>query len=117
MEGEQPAKAPDFKLEGKMPILYFLKNPPLTLASRGSLDKATIKKLLKSTPMISAQAPDGGPLLIAVRQDVNIAYIKEITDDSLKKMREEVKEMQKGGRIETPSPGFMFPGKKGRKPS
>ena len=98
-----------------MPILYFLKNPPLTLASRGSLDEKTIKKLLKSTPMIDAQAPDGQKLLIAVRDDVNIAYVKEITDDNLKKMREEVKDMQKGSRIE--KPGFAFPGgKKGRRP-
>lgn len=97
-----------------MPILYFLKNPPLTLASRGTLDKATVKKLLKSTPMIEAQAPDGGPLLVSIRDDVNIAYIKEITDENLKNMREEAKKMGQDNRITKPAPGFTFPGKRGR---
>jgi len=98
-----------------MPILYFLKNPPLTLAATGKLDEATIKKLLKSTPMIRGIAGDGGPLLISVLQDVNIAYIKEISDENLKAMREEAKEMAQGNRISTP--GFQFPGKKGRRTS
>jgi len=96
-----------------MPILYFLKDPPLTLASTGKLDEATIKKLLKSTPMIRGQAGDGGPLLITINQDVNIAYIKEITEENLKAMREEAKDMAKGSRIQT-APGMSFPGKKGK---
>ncbi len=90
-----------------MPILYFLKDPPLALASNGKLDEATIKKLLKSTPMIRGQAGDGGPLLITIRNDVNIAYIKEITEENLKGMREEAKDMAKGKRLE--APGFTFP--------
>ena len=96
-----------------MPILYFLKDPPLTLASEGTLDEKTIKKLLKSTPMIRGKAGDGGPLLITINQDVNIAYIKEITQENLEKMREEAKDMVKGSRIQT-TPGMAFPGKKGR---
>ena len=101
-----------------MPILYFLKDPPLTLASSGKLDEATIKKLLKTTPMIRDQAGDGGPLLITINQDSNIAYIKEITDENLEAMREEAKELAKGDRIQRPAPGFQFPGKRGKgKPS
>ena len=96
-----------------MPILYFLKDPPLTLAATGKLDEATVKQLLKSTPMIRAQAGDGGPLLITINQDVNIAYIKEITEENLEKMREEAKDMVKGSRIQ-PTAGLTFPGKKGR---
>ncbi len=101
-----------------MPILYFLKDPPLTLASEGTLDESTIKELLKTTPMIRGKAGDGGPLLITINQDVNIAYIKEITDENLEKMREEAKDMVKGSRIQA-APGMGFPGKRGRggKPS
>jgi len=95
-----------------MPILYFLKDPPLTLAATGKLDEATVKQLLKSTPMIRAQAGDGGPLLITIKNDVNIAYIKEITEENLKAMREEAKDMAKRPRIQPP--GFQFPPKKGR---
>ena len=93
-----------------MPILYFLKNPPLTLAATGKLDEATVKQRLKSTPMIRAQAGDGGPLLITIRDDVNIAYIKEITEENLDKMREEAKDMVEGSRIQ--APGHVFPGKR-----
>lgn len=91
-----------------MPILYFLKDPPLTLAAMGKLDEATIKKLLKSTPMVRGQAGDGRPLLICISQDVNIAYIKEITDENLEKMKEEAKKAAEGSRIQ--APGFTFPG-------
>lgn len=97
-----------------MPILYFLKDPPLTLASEGQLDEGTIKKLLKSTPMIRGKAGDGGPLLITINQDVNIAYIKEITQENLDKMRDEAKELAEGKRIHPAAPGVAFPGKRGR---
>lgn len=101
-----------------MPIMFFLKNPPLSLSTLGDLDEKMIKQLLKSTLMIRTQGPDGLPLLISVQQDVNIAYIKEISSENLEKLREEQKEMQakaKGSRIQ--KPGFTFPGKKGGRPS
>ena len=96
-----------------MPVMYFLKNPPVSLATLGDLDKKTIKSLLKSTPMVQTQAPDGRTMLICVRQDVNISYIKEISEAQLEKMKEEKEEQGKGSRIQKPT--MTFPGKgKGR---
>ncbi|GAH02817.1 unnamed protein product [marine sediment metagenome] len=94
-----------------MPVMFFLKNPPISLATLGKLDGNTVKKLLKSTPMIQTQAPDGLPMLICVNQNINISYIKEITEESLEKMREEQKEQAKESRIQKPKMGF--PGRGG----
>ena len=92
--------------------MYFLKNPPVSLATLGDLDKKTIKSLLKSTPMVQAQAPDGRTLLICVKQDVNISYIKEISEEQLEKMKEEKEEQGKGSRIQKPA--MVFPGRGGK---
>jgi len=98
-----------------MPVMYFLKNPPISLATLGDLDKKAIKHLLKSTPMVQTQAPDGRIMLICVRQDVNISYIKEISEKQLEEMKEDKEEQGKGSRIQKPKMGF--PGRGGGRAS
>ena len=98
-----------------MPVMFFLKEPPISLATPGDLDEKAIKELLKATPMIRTQALDGLPMLIAVKKDSNISYLKQITKEQLEKMREEMKDQAKGSRIQKPKMGF--PGRGGGRAS
>ena len=96
-----------------MPILYFLKEPPMTLGALGELTPQLIKRIAKRNPVISTQAPDGKKMLIFIDKESNVAYIKEITKEQLEKMREKQKEQQEEKRIAPPPPGFRIPGRKG----
>ena len=93
-----------------MPVLYYLKDPPVTLAAKGELSEKAIKALCKTLKLVKCQATDGRTMLIVVTPESNISYIKDITDEQLEKMKEVKEEMAKGKRIQ---PVGKFPGRGG----
>ena len=92
-----------------MPVLYFLKEPPLTLAVLGTITDDLTKEIAKKLPVIKVQAPDGRNMLIVIEKESNIAYIKEINEEQLAKMKERAKEGQEEKRISPPPAGFRVP--------
>lgn len=91
-----------------MPILYYLKEPPLTLAGQGHLDERRIKEISKTMPCISTKAADGRTMLIVIHRESNVSYIKEISDEQYQKMRDKKDEDMKGKRI---TPAMAVPGR------
>lgn len=94
-----------------MPVLYYLKDPPVTLAATGDLSERAIKELCKTLKLVKCQATDGRIILIVVTPESNISYIKDISDEQLAKMKEVKETMAKGGRIQ---PAKTIPGRGGQ---
>lgn len=93
-----------------MPVLYYLKDPPVTLAATGELTERAIHQISKSLKLVVCQATDGRTMLIIVTPESNISYIKDISDEQLAKMKEVKESMTKEKRIQ---PASRIPGRGG----
>jgi len=97
-----------------MPIIIVLKTPAVTLAANGKIDKRYIRKVShKLGSFIVEQAVDNMTMLISTRQDSNIAYIKEITEEQYQEMKEKRQQID-SSRIVRPPANLSFPGRKRR---
>lgn len=76
-----------------MYISISLKNPPVTLVAKGALTEDYCKEVGKALGggILRCEASDGLPMLIPVSIEANVAYIKEITEETFQKMEEDRK--------------------------
>lgn len=78
-----------------MPLIYTLKDPSMTLVSEGSLSKDKIKELRKVLgKIIITRSPDGELILITLRNDINLAYIREMSEREFKELNEKRKKQK-----------------------
>lgn len=93
-----------------MPIAISLKNPPLTFAFEEEIDKAYKKKKFRGLKCLAGRSTKGNRVLLPIRQDTNIAFIQEVSEEEAKKMFEK-KESSVLSKVQ---PTFTMPGGKRR---
>jgi hypothetical protein len=95
-----------------MPIIVVLKNPPITLAVKGKIDQAYLQKCRVFDAVVE-EAIDGMPMIIPIKLDSNIAYIKEISEEEYKELEaeKEKRKTQQGGQIVRPDVTMGPPGR------
>ena len=70
-----------------MPILVYFKNPPMSLLLKGNIDKDYVRRLRKAVGnVVEMQKPDGQPIVLIGREDCDLAYVTEITQEEMDNM-------------------------------
>lgn len=100
-----------------MPIFVRTKNPPLSLVSKGELDRKTMKKFRREIGrfLTLTDYQQDKLMYVPTSQESNIVYFTTITPDQFKAMEEDKKkteEQQTQGRIVRPEfKGYVPPGR------
>ena len=97
-----------------MPLLIFLKEPPMSLIVEGEIkdkDEEYWDKVFDNGVLI-VKNQDGQNMVIPLWKESNITFIQEVTKEQIEEQEKKAAEAGQESRIA--SPGFAFPGRKPR---
>jgi len=97
-----------------MPIIICLKEPGVNLVLEGDIKDSASKEYDELFPNLMVKDQDGHNVVIPLSRELNIAFIKEVTQEEIDEQKEKAEkrreEMQHGGpQLVRPQTRFMFP--------
>ncbi len=98
-----------------MPILIYLKEPPLTLIVNGEIKDGSADEWDKifGSQVLMVKNESGRNVLVPLTRESNIAFMQEVTEEEVARHREEVQKRREGPAISKPH--FVFPQGRRRK--
>lgn len=98
-----------------MPILIWMKEPPIKLIIEGEIKDDSEKRWdeIFNNQMLMAKNKDGRNVIVPLLRECNIAFLQEVTQEEVDEQRKKAEEQRQGPAITRPQ--FVFPsGRKGK---